>query len=58
MTDYDKLISLLVNNDIERTNGNAVMVRLQVANEASGERRERWVGFNGVGDLALIKDRK
>ena len=40
-----------------RTDGSSVLVRLMVWSDAGRTKRERWVGFNGVVDLALIKDR-
>lgn len=41
-----------------RTNRTAVMVRLEVAGEPGHAPREKWVGFNGVVDFALIKERR
>ncbi len=39
-----------------RTNRTAVMVRLDVARETGQNPRPTWVSFNGVVDVALIKD--
>jgi hypothetical protein len=41
-----------------RTNSNAVLVRLETMSQSGGRQRERWVSFNGVVDMALIKDHR
>ncbi len=39
-----------------RKNRSAVMVRLEVAPQTGQHVQTRWVGFNGVVDMALITD--
>ncbi|HKZ78317.1 MAG TPA: hypothetical protein VJ124_08325 [Pyrinomonadaceae bacterium] len=39
-----------------RTNKSAVMVRLEVSAQTGQHAQTRWVGFNGVVDVALIMD--
>lgn len=39
-----------------RTNKSAVLVRLKVAPQTGQHIQTKWVGFNGVVDMALIAD--
>ena len=39
-----------------RTNKSAVLVRLKVAPQTGQDTQTKWVGFNGVVDMALIAD--